>query len=91
MLVVISYDIPHDGRRNRLARLLKGYGERMQYSVFEAELKPEMLRHLKSKIATLIEPAEDSVRIYRLGMAWKDRIETLGLTKDTALKEEVVL
>ena len=33
-LYVISYDIPDDKRRKKIADLLEGYGQRVQYSVF---------------------------------------------------------
>ena len=38
MFYVISYDIPDDRRRGQLAKVLKGFGTRVQYSVFEAHL-----------------------------------------------------
>ncbi len=34
-LYLISYDITADNRRNALAKLLEGFGSRVQYSVFE--------------------------------------------------------
>lgn len=34
-LYLISYDITADKRRNALAKLLEGFGSRVQYSVFE--------------------------------------------------------
>lgn len=36
MLIVVSYDIPNDRRRTRLAHTLKDFGERVQYSVSTA-------------------------------------------------------
>jgi CRISPR-associated protein Cas2 len=36
--VVVSYDITDDKRRVRMAKTLLGYGQRVQYSVFEAHL-----------------------------------------------------
>src|SRR6185436_13646804 len=35
MLILVSYDIPDDRRRTKLANALKDFGERVQYSVFE--------------------------------------------------------
>jgi CRISPR-associated protein Cas2 len=40
-LYVISYDIPDDKRRKKIADLLEGYGQRVQYSVFECQLNRE--------------------------------------------------
>jgi hypothetical protein len=33
MFIVISYDIPEDKRRTRIHKILKSYGQWMQYSV----------------------------------------------------------
>jgi len=36
MLILVSYDVPDDRRRTRLAHALKDFGERVQYSVLNA-------------------------------------------------------
>lgn len=66
MLTVICYDIADDRRRNRVARLLEGHGERAQESVFECHLDSERLRRLKHEIDRLIDPHTDRVRYYDL-------------------------
>lgn len=79
MLVVIAYDIPDDGRRSRLARLLSSYGERVQLSVFEVHLDTAQLVALKDKVRKLIELHHDSVRFYKMGKAYPERIAIEGL------------
>jgi len=32
MLILVTYDVPDDRRRTRLAHTLKDFGERVQYS-----------------------------------------------------------
>ena len=66
IFVVVSYDIPDDYRRNRLAELLLDYGNRVQKSVFECHLDKPGLRQLQSEVTSLINPQEDDVRFYRL-------------------------
>lgn len=83
MLILVSYDIPDDRRRTRLAHVLKDFGERVQYSVFECLLKEEQLDRLRARLAALIEPAEDSVRIYRLCAECAARLEIHGLGRLT--------
>ena len=61
---VICYDIPEDKRRNELARCLDGFGDRVQYSVFEAALTSRLFDNLVSQIEEIIEPNEDSVNLY---------------------------
>jgi len=65
-LVVVSYDIPEDRRRTKVCNLLKDYGQRVQYSVFECELRPRDLQRLKERLKPLLDLEEDDVRFYRL-------------------------
>lgn len=49
MIVVVAYDIVDDGRREDVARLVSGYGPRVQLSVFECEVRGmEELRALRA-------------------------------------------
>jgi len=67
MLYVISYDIPVDRRRAKIAKLLEGFGQRVQYSVFECDLTEPEYAALKRKLQRALKPAEgDSLRTYRL-------------------------
>jgi CRISPR-associated protein Cas2 len=83
VLIVVSYDVREDRRRTRLAHALKDFGRRVQYSVFECLLDEKQLGRLRARIAKLIEPAEDSVRIYRLCAECVERIEYLGVGERT--------
>jgi len=62
-LWVIAYDSPSNKRRRKLAKLLEGYGERLQWSVFECRLQPHQVARLRQLLAR-IATAEDSVRIW---------------------------
>ena len=83
MLIVISYDLPNDRRRTRLANALEDFGVRVQYSVFECLLTPDQIERLRTRMASLLDPAEDSVRIYRLCQDCVEKIEILGQGKVT--------
>lgn len=79
MLYVISYDLSNDRRRTRLAKILEGFGQRVQYSVFECDLTAQQYGILKRKMCKLIVPDEgDSLRIYRLCAACVRTIELVG-------------
>lgn len=54
MFYIISYDIPDDGRRNKLAKVLKGFGTRVQYSVFEAHRNKTEFKELKREVGILL-------------------------------------
>ena len=38
LLILIIYDVVNDKRRNKLAKYLSGYGNRVQKSAFEAKI-----------------------------------------------------
>lgn len=61
----VSYDIEEDRVRNKIARLLKGFGERVQKSVYEVQLDEKQLEKLSRIVENLIGK-EDSVRWYCL-------------------------
>jgi CRISPR-associated protein Cas2 len=63
---VIAYDTPSDRRRRKLAKLLEGYGLRVQWSVFECELRGDQLQRLRQRLERLIVAEQDSVCFWRV-------------------------
>jgi CRISPR-associated protein Cas2 len=80
-LYVVAYDIPSDRRRTKLHRLLCGYGEWTQYSLFECFLDEKQLLALQAKIETLLDADQDSVRFYHVCAACLKKAETVGSPK----------
>ena len=62
----VVYDIPSDARRIRIANVLKSFGERVQYSVFECVLARSELSELESELGKRMDTDQDSIRIYRI-------------------------
>jgi len=91
MFYSICYDIRDDRRRLQVMKVLKDYGERIQFSVFEAILRPEELARLKERVSALLDPAEDTLRLYPLCAACAGRIEILGEGKITQDHEFIVI
>jgi CRISPR-associated protein Cas2 len=79
MLILVSYDVPDDRRRTRLAHTLKDFGKRVQYSVFECRLDEDQVARLSARMEKLVAPEEDSVRIYRLCANCDAKVEIQGL------------
>ena len=46
MFIIVCYDIASDKRRNKVAKKLKDFGERVQRSVFECILEDEKIKQL---------------------------------------------
>ena len=90
MFYLVSYDIPDDRRRTRLAKTLKDYGGRVQYSVFECLLNQELFDKMIERIETIIMEAEDSVRIYGLCANCERVIKVIG-TGEVSHDEDVYI
>ena len=65
---LVSYDIADDKRRAKIAKLLEGEGDRVQYSVFFCDCNPKELAKLRSKIIRIIHQGDDQVIIVDLGL-----------------------
>lgn len=78
MLYLISYDIPDDRRRARTAKLLEGYGVRVQKSVFEADLDERGYADLRRRLNRLVKSDQDNVRLYKLCATCRAQVETIG-------------
>ena len=64
MLVLVTYDIPDNRRRTKLATFLEGYGRRVQKSVFECFIGLGEMKKLKVQVEKRIQLPEDDVRLY---------------------------
>ena len=91
MFYVISYDIPDDQRRNRLAKTLKGFGTRVQYSVFEAHLTRSQFEQMKQAVSSVIDPDKDAIRYYALCRTCAGQIEVPAVGDVTVAPETIVV
>lgn len=80
-MMLVTYDIPNDTRRTRLAKRLEQLGQRVQYSVFI--LRNRNLQEVRSVIEFLIDPEEDNVRIHPIDQDAERRAILLGLAVKT--------
>jgi CRISPR-associated protein Cas2 len=79
MYLVVSYDIHDDKRRNRIHKVLKNFGERIQFSVFECDLTKEQLLRMQHALKRIIEEEDqDSVRFYHLCDSCQRKIDRIG-------------
>jgi CRISPR-associated protein Cas2 len=84
---IVVYDVVQDKRRNRVARILGGYGDRVQYSVFECLLRREQFDALWEEIEEVVKESEDSVRAYRLCAACGEWTKTVGRAAEVEVPE----
>jgi len=86
---LIVYDVRSTPRRTRLASLLLDYGDRVQFSVFEACLTGAELEELLPEMEKIIAK-EDSLFVYALCSACIRKIERRG-TPPAAHSDEPML
>ena len=95
MMVLISYDVSTTTaagrtRLRKVAKACQNHAQRVQNSVFEADLDYSTFLKLKDQLCRLIDPDTDSLRFYYLGNNWEKRIEHIG-AKQTYNPEGVLI
>lgn len=86
MMVLISYDVSTTSpegrtRLRKVAKECQNHAQRVQNSVFEADLDYSAFLRLKDKLLKLIDPEQDSLRFYYLGNKWEKKVEHIGAKK----------
>jgi CRISPR-associated protein Cas2 len=79
---LVSYDICDPKRLRQVARVLEGFGVRLQYSVFECPLDDLRAAALKASLDAILNHDEDQVLFVSLGPSSNDAslvIEAIGL------------
>ncbi len=93
MFYLICYDIVHDRRRDRVSRLLEGYGLRIQRSVFECVLTPDQYDLLQKRLQTkhYLNPQEDQIRFYPMSPRHRRLVSVLGLQPQHQVDDPVFI
>lgn len=64
---LVCYDVTDDFRRAKVLRTLKGYGDHLQYSVFECQLNLTGLAKCRHALSRVIHHRDDQVLFVNLG------------------------
>jgi CRISPR-associated protein Cas2 len=78
---LIAYDIAHPRRLRLTCKVMEGYGDRLQYSVFLCDLSEAELAQWERTIRPVIDLAEDSIVIIDLGKPGATPVRCLGLVR----------
>lgn len=90
MLYVVTYDVGDDKRLRKIFKLLRGYGDHLQYSVFRCELSDRERAELLTRLSDVIKHTEDQVLLFPIGPADGRHALTvyhLGLTYKPSIHE----
>jgi CRISPR-associated protein Cas2 len=74
---LVTYDVSDAKRLRRTFRLMHGFGDPVQYSVFLCDLGREELQLLRERLSGVLNLREDRVLIVDLGPAARWRAEVL--------------
>lgn len=85
MNILVAYDVStvsSEGRRRlrRVAKICEGFGQRVQYSLFEVTCSNTQFARLLIALEGAIEPREDSLRIYPIDRDTLSDVIQIGRT-----------
>ena len=86
-LYVVTYDIAEPKRWRRVFKLMNGYGDWLQLSVFQCRLTRKRKVELQAALAELINDNADHVLLLDLGRADKVELRVTSLGKAFAAVE----
>jgi CRISPR-associated protein Cas2 len=64
---LVCYDICDDKRLRKVFKIMRNWGDHLQYSIFECQLTPTDLAVCRGELAEVIQHAQDQVLFVDLG------------------------
>lgn len=87
-LYIVTYDIADPKRWRRVFRLMKGYGDWLQLSVFQCRLSRKQHAELIALLDSIIHHSDDHVLIINIGPAESIKPSVVSLGKEFAVLEK---
>jgi len=96
MNLIATYDVNTEtkegrNRLRRMANLCKGFGQRVQLSVFELTVNEKEKERFMIAAEKIIDPKTDSLRVYRLHGDREQCVECLGLNTYVSFEDPLVI
>lgn len=96
MNFLVVYDVvtvTREGQRRlrHVAKACEGYGQRVQYSVFEVVCSRTKMAQLVLQLESIMDPASDSIRVYPLAEDGFVRVIMLGQRREIPHEDPWVL
>jgi CRISPR-associated protein Cas2 len=88
VLVLIIYDIVDNKQRTKFAKLMEGFGTRVQKSAFEAKLTKKQYAKLLRMIPPFCSDV-DSVRVYKI--IGKSQVTAFGIKTYRPEEDDIIL
>ena len=92
-LYIVTYDIADDKRWRAVFRIMKGYGEWLQLSVFQCRLSPRRHAELIELLSGAINNRQDHVLLVDIGSVERvtPRVVSLGKQFEAVAKVPVIV
>lgn len=92
-LYIVAYDVADQKRWRRVFRLMHGYGEWLQLSVFQCRLDERRHAELVGTLEEVIHTTEDHVLIMDVGPAdtVEPRVVSLGKTRFEPVQRQAII
>lgn len=91
MFYLICYDVVKDKRRNKVAKLLEGYGLRVQKSVFECMLTDDQYVMVTRKLNKYLNADEDQLRFYPMSGHTRRKVVILGTQPEREIDDDAFI
>jgi CRISPR-associated protein Cas2 len=69
MTYLVCYDISDEKRLRKVFKVMRGYGDHLQFSVFECQMTPMDLARCRNELSEIIQHDQDQVLFVNLGPA----------------------
>ncbi|MED3824907.1 CRISPR-associated endonuclease Cas2 [Priestia flexa] len=95
MLILITYDVSTTSsggqkRLRKVSKICQNYGQRVQHSVFECVVDAAQFAALKFSLTSIIDQNKDSLRFYKLGNNYKNKVEHVGVKESIAIEDPLI-
>lgn len=93
-LYLVGYDVRDDKRLRVVYRTMRGYGERIQYSVFVCDLSQKEKAIMVDDLSNKINKEVDSIIILQLGPTdgkTREDFEFIGQKRELPEREAVII
>jgi len=91
---IVAYDIADPARLRRVHRIVRGFGDGLQYSVFQCDLSPAERVLLVEALTAAINHRDDSVLLIDLGPRdgrGRESVESMGRPRGIAKSDRVAV
>ncbi len=92
-LYLVAYDISDSKRWRKIFKILHGFGESLQLSIFQCQLSRSRRVELELRLREIIKEGDDHLIIIDIGLANKAnlRITSIGKTFNQIERKPVVI